>query len=51
MGWFPSRAAANSDVRMLKAEYLFAPYKPGSAILTSGDLAFSSSVTVDVTLE
>jgi hypothetical protein len=49
MGWSPSYGDANATARMLKAEYLFAPYKPGSAILTDGNLAFSSSVTVDVT--
>jgi len=48
MGWSPSKAAPNATARLIKAEYLFAPYKPGNAILTSGNLAFSSSVTVDV---
>jgi len=48
MGWSPSKAAANATARLIKAEYLFAPYKPGNAILTSGNLHFSSSVTVDI---
>ena len=48
MGWSPSKAAANATARLIKAEYLFAPYKPGNAILTSGNLHFSSSVTVDL---
>ena len=34
MGWSPSKAAPNATARLIKAEYLFAPYKPGNAILT-----------------
>jgi hypothetical protein len=48
MGWSPSKAAPKATARLVKAEYLFSPYKPGNAILTSGNLSFSSSVTVDV---
>ncbi len=48
MGWSPSKAAPKATARLIKAEYLFSPYKPGNAILTSGNLSFSSSVTVDV---
>ncbi len=43
-----ARPPPNATARLIKAEYLFAPYKPGNAILTSGNLSFSSSVTVDV---
>lgn len=46
MSWFPSRAAENPERRLVKAEYLFAPYKPGNAVLTDGDLDFSGSVAV-----
>lgn len=49
MGWTPSRDAARNKKRLVKAEYLFAPYKPSNAILTSGDLDFSGSVLVDAT--
>lgn len=49
LGCDPNCDAANAKQRLVKVEYLFAPYKPGNAILTSGDLSFSSSVTVDVT--
>ncbi len=50
LGCDPACAVPNAKKRFLKVEYIFAPYKPGSAILTSGDLNFSSSVTVDVSL-
>jgi hypothetical protein len=46
MGWVPSYSAA-VKTRLLKAEYLFGPYKPGNALLTSGDLNFSGSVTIN----
>lgn len=49
MGWTPSRDAAKNKKRLVKAEYLFAPYKPSNAILTSGDLDFSGSLLVDAT--
>jgi hypothetical protein len=48
MGWVPSYAKA-VKTRLLKAEYLFAPYKPTEAILTNGDLDISGSVLVDAT--
>lgn len=52
VGFVPSYSAylnngENSKMRMIKAEYIFAPYKPGQAVLTSGDLDFSGSVTVN----
>jgi hypothetical protein len=47
MGWSPSRTATHPKVRLLKAEYLFGPYKPADAILTNGDLNFSGSVITD----
>jgi hypothetical protein len=50
LGCDPACDAPSAKKRFLKVEYIFAPYKPGSAILTSGDLNFSSSVTVDVSL-
>jgi hypothetical protein len=45
MSWVPSRAAAKKS-RLVKSEYLFAPYKPGNAVVTEGDLTFSGSVTI-----
>jgi len=50
LGCDPTCASPTAKKRFLKVEYLFAPYKPGNAILTAGDLKFSSSVTVDVSL-
>jgi Tfp pilus assembly protein PilX len=49
LGCTPTCGTNISAQRLLKVEYLFAPYKPGNAILTAGNLSFSSSVTVDVT--
>lgn len=50
IGCDPNCTSTTSKKRFLKVEYLFAPYKPGNAILTAGNLKFSSSVTVDVSL-
>ncbi|MFC6238358.1 hypothetical protein [Longivirga aurantiaca] len=50
LGCDPNCTDSSAKKRFLKVEYLFAPYKPGNAILTSGNLSFSSSVTVDVSL-
>ena len=47
LGWSPERSAANAKSRLLKAEYIFAPYRPGQAILTSGNLDCSGSVAVN----
>lgn len=46
MGASPTFAAAGARIRTVKAEYLFAPYKPGNAILTGGNLEISASTTV-----
>lgn len=46
MSWVPSFANPKKS-RLLKAEYVFAPYKPTNAILTKGDLLFSGSVLVN----
>lgn len=46
MSFVPSFAAANAQSRLLKAEYIFAPYKPSEAVLTNGDLTLDSSTTV-----
>lgn len=46
MGWHPTRTAPRAERRLLKAEYLFAPYRPSNAILTDGNLDFSGSVAV-----
>jgi len=46
MGWAPTFATAKAKARLLKAEYLFAPYKPSHAILTSGDVEIGSSTQV-----
>lgn len=46
MGWSPSRSAQSASTRMVKAEYVFLPYAPQQAILTSGDLMLDSSTLV-----
>ncbi len=46
MAWVPSRATAGAKKRLVKAEYLFAPYKPTNAVLTQGALNFSGSVAI-----
>ena len=47
LGWSPSRDHPNAKERLLKAEYIFAPYRPGQAVLTGGDIDFSGSTTVN----
>jgi hypothetical protein len=47
MGWSPSYGNARAKQRLLKTEYLFAPYRPVDAILTSGSMDMSGSVLVD----
>ena len=47
MGWSPSRNDVNAKARVLKAEYIFAPFRPGQAILTGGNVDFSGSVAVN----
>lgn len=47
MGWFPTRSSERAKKRLLKAEYVFAPYKPTNAVLTNGNLDFSGSVAVN----
>jgi hypothetical protein len=46
LGWAPARNARGVSSRMVKAEYVFLPYAPQAAILTSGDLEVESSTTV-----
>jgi hypothetical protein len=46
MAWSPNRANPGAKRRLVKAEYLFAPYKPTNAVLTQGSLDFSGSVAV-----
>jgi hypothetical protein len=46
MGWVPAHDAPNAKTRLLKAEYIFMPYRPTHAVLSSGDIAISSSTTV-----
>ncbi len=46
MGWAPFRGAQNVSSRMVKAEYVFLPYSPEAAILTSGNLEIESSTLV-----
>jgi Tfp pilus assembly protein PilX len=50
MGWAPSKASDLARPRLLKAEYIFSPYQPGSALLTSGNLDFGGSVDVTTAL-
>lgn len=46
LSFIPTYAASKKS-RLLKAEYIFSPYKPGNALLTQGDLCFSGSVVVN----
>jgi len=46
MGWFPHKGASGAKTRLLKAEYLFVPYRPQQAILSSGPVTLGSSTTV-----
>ena len=46
LGWSPRRGAKEVKQRLIKAEYLFTPYAPMHAILTSGNLVLDSSTTV-----
>jgi len=46
MGWYPHKGAAEAKSRLIKAEYLFVPYRPQLAILSSGPIALGSSTTV-----
>lgn len=46
VGWSPYRGAPKESSRMVKAEYVFLPYSPQAAILTSGNLKIESSTTV-----
>lgn len=46
MGWSPNRTAKGASSRLVKAEYVFLPYVPQQAILTSGNLMIDSSTTV-----
>lgn len=51
IGWVPSYAAWQSGQegsieRLLKAEYIFAPYRPTNAVLTGASLELDSSTTV-----
>jgi hypothetical protein len=47
LGWSPSRAAANAKERLLKVEYIFAPFRPGQALLTGGSVDFAGSVAIN----
>jgi hypothetical protein len=42
----PSFADADPTSRLIKAEYLFTPYSPTNAVLTSSNLCFSGSVDI-----
>jgi hypothetical protein len=50
MGWAPDKASDLARPRLLKAEYIFSPYQPGSALLTAGNLDFGGSVDVTTAL-
>ena len=45
MGWSPSRADP-VKTRLIKAEYIFAPWRPDVAVLTGGNLVLDSSTTI-----
>lgn len=47
IGWSPVRGSPDAKSRVLKAEYVFAPYAPGKALLTGGNLDFSGSVAIN----
>ncbi len=46
LGMSPSHTDAGAVTRMVKAEYVFMPFRPTHAVLTGGDLNISSSTTV-----
>ena len=46
MGWVPSYDDPKAKRRLLKAEYIFMPYRPTHAVLSSGNVEISSSTTV-----
>jgi Tfp pilus assembly protein PilV len=46
MGWAPSYANP-LKTRLVKAEYIFAPWRPAVAVLTGGNLAIDSSTTIN----
>lgn len=46
MGWSPRYGATEVKARILKAEYLFSPYAPSKAILTSGNLTIDATTDV-----
>jgi len=45
-GWSPSYGSSGSRTRLIKTNYLFAPYKPSDAVLTGCDLELDSSAKV-----
>ena len=47
LGLSGAAGAMGTKDRLLKAEYVFAPYKPGKALLTDGTLDLSGSVAVN----
>ena len=49
VGYVPSYGAPRK-IRVVRAEYDFAPYNPGTAILTDGDLRLNGSVGVGGTI-
>ena len=49
MGWSPRRGAVDAKMRMIKSEYIFAPYKPTTAVLTGGDLQLDASTKISGT--
>lgn len=46
LGAVPAFGAARSKTRLLKAEYVFMPYRPIQAVLTGSDLEIGSSVKI-----
>ena len=46
MSWLPHYGAAGAATRMVKAEYIFMPYRPTNAVLTGGTLSVDASTTV-----
>ena len=42
----PSFADANAKLRLVKTEYIFMPYRPTHAVLTSGSVSIAASTTI-----
>lgn len=48
IGWSPAHGASEAAERLVKAEYIFMPFKPAHAVLAGGDMRIESSAMVTV---